>query len=103
MTQEEFNKLLDGYLDAKLSAADPETVKAAAREVVAEAIHPANREPAEYQREAIEALKALHVTDGTRPHDLCTRGDVMTMLFRFMVALAANERGASDKGGASDA
>ena len=44
---------------------------------------PVNEEPSKWAREAWQWAKEKGITDGTRPHDTCSREELVTMLYRY--------------------
>lgn len=45
--------------------------------------YPMPEEPSKWARAAWQWAKENKITDGTRPHDVCTREELVTMLYRY--------------------
>ena len=41
------------------------------------------QEPSQWAKEAVEWAKANKISDGSRPKDVCTREELITMLYNY--------------------
>lgn len=56
-----------------------------------------NNDPSKWARAAWQWAKENRITDGTRPHDSCTREELVTMLYRYNQLKEASDNGPISK------